>query len=59
MTNRRPVELKLLQLHERFRAALPKRIDEIAAGTYGLHDIAADDALYVAKQNGRARIEAA
>lgn len=30
MTNPRPVELKLLQLHERFRAALPKRIDEIA-----------------------------
>jgi diguanylate cyclase (GGDEF)-like protein len=30
MTNSRPVELKLLQLRERFAAALPRRIDEIA-----------------------------
>jgi len=30
MTNPRPVELKLLQLRERFTAALPRRIDEIA-----------------------------
>jgi diguanylate cyclase (GGDEF)-like protein len=30
MTNPRPVELKLLQLRERFTAGLPRRIDEIA-----------------------------
>jgi PleD family two-component response regulator len=30
MTNPRPAELKLLQLRERFTAALPRRIDEIA-----------------------------
>jgi diguanylate cyclase (GGDEF)-like protein len=46
MTNSRPFELKLLQLRERFTAALPRRIDELADALAGceanpgtLHDL--------------------